>query len=76
MLAIAKITSKGQTTIPQAVRDALGVRPGDAIVWEVNRDGVARVRKVAPLDEEYLSAVEAGLSEWNCAEDEEAYRDL
>lgn len=76
MLAIAKITSKGQTTIPQAVRDALGVRPGDAIVWEVNRDGVARVRKVAPLDEEYLSAVEAGLSEWNCAEDEEAYREL
>jgi hypothetical protein len=25
---------------------------------------------------EYLSAVESGLSEWNCAEDEEAYREL
>lgn len=76
MVSIAKITSKGQTTIPQAVREALGVGPGDSIVWEVGRDEVARVRKVAPLDMEYLSAVEGGLSEWNCAEDEEAYRDL
>jgi antitoxin PrlF len=76
MLRVAKITSKGQTTIPQAVRDAMGVHPGDSLAWEVNRDGVARVRKVAPLDMEYLSAVEGGMSEWNCAEDEEAYRDL
>jgi len=30
---------------------------------------VARVRKVVPLDVEYLSAVEGGLSEWNCAEE-------
>lgn len=76
MISIAKITSKGQTTIPHAVRDALDVRPGDSIVWEVGPGKVARVRKVAPLDMEYLSAVESGLSEWNCAEDEEAYRDL
>lgn len=76
MLAIAKITSKGQTTIPQAVREAMNVRPGDVIVWEMAHDGVARVRKVAPLDLEYLKAIEGGLSEWSCAEDEEAYRDL
>ena len=76
MLAIAKITSKGQTTIPQAIREALDVRPGDSIVWEVNHEGTARVRKVRPLDMEYLSAVEDGLSEWNCAEDEAAYNGL
>jgi bifunctional DNA-binding transcriptional regulator/antitoxin component of YhaV-PrlF toxin-antitoxin module len=29
MLAVAKITAKGQTTIPQAVRAALNVSPGD-----------------------------------------------
>lgn len=76
MISIAKITSKGQTTIPHSVRDALGVRPGDTIVWEVGSGGVAKVRKVAHLDLEYLGAVEKGLSEWNCAEDEEAYGDL
>jgi bifunctional DNA-binding transcriptional regulator/antitoxin component of YhaV-PrlF toxin-antitoxin module len=32
MLSIAKIPSKGQTKIPQAVRDGLGVHPGDSIV--------------------------------------------
>ena len=35
MLAVAKITAKGQTTIPQDVRAALKVVPGDLIAWEV-----------------------------------------
>ena len=30
------ITSKGQTTVPKEVRDALDVGPGDKITWEVN----------------------------------------
>jgi AbrB family looped-hinge helix DNA binding protein len=29
------ITSKGQTTVPKEVRDALDVGPGDKITWEV-----------------------------------------
>jgi AbrB family looped-hinge helix DNA binding protein len=32
----AKITSKGQVTIPKAVRDALGLRDGDEIVFRVD----------------------------------------
>ncbi|MEI6321321.1 MAG: type II toxin-antitoxin system PrlF family antitoxin, partial [Pseudomonadota bacterium] len=43
MLAIAKITAKGQTTIPQDVRAALNVSPGDLIAWEVGTDGTAVV---------------------------------
>ena len=39
----AKVTSKGQITIPKAVREALGVRAGDSIVFEVDDSG-ARVR--------------------------------
>ena len=39
-----KITSKGQVTIPKAVRDRLGLRPGDEIDF-VEDDGVVRVRK-------------------------------
>lgn len=76
MIAIAKITAKGQTTIPQDVRAALRVAPGDLIAWEVAVDGTATVRRVQPLDIEYLRAVEGTLSEWSGSADEEAYRDL
>ncbi len=76
MSAIAKITAKGQTTIPQDVRAALGVVPGDLIAWEAGPDGTATVRRVQPLDIEYLRAVQATLSEWAGAADDEAYRDL
>ena len=76
MVAIAKITSKGQTTIPQDVRAALNVGAGDLIAWEVGSDGIATVRRVQPLDIEYLKAIQGTLSEWHSAEDEAAYRDL
>lgn len=76
MTAIAKITSKGQTTIPQDIRAALRIEPGDLIAWDVADDGTARVRRVQPLDLEYLRAVEGTLSEWAGAADEEAYREL
>jgi antitoxin PrlF len=76
MTALAKITSKGQTTIPQEIRTALKVSPGDLIAWEIGPDGGATVRRVQPLDIEYLKAVQGTLSEWACAEDEAAYREL
>jgi len=76
MLAVAKITAKGQTTIPQEVRAALHVAPGDLIAWEVGADGTATVRRVQPLDIDYLRAVEGTLSEWSGSADEEAYREL
>lgn len=76
MLAVAKITAKGQTTIPQDVRAALHVSAGDLIAWEVGADGTATVRRVQPLDLDYLRAVEGTLSEWAGHADEEAYRDL
>lgn len=76
MIAVAKITAKGQTTIPQDVRAALHVSAGDLIAWEVAADGTATVRRVQPLDLEYLRAVESTLSEWAGSADEEAYREL
>ena len=76
MLAVAKITAKGQTTIPQDVRAAMHVSAGDLIAWEVGADGTATVRRVQPLDIEYLRAVEGTLSEWSGSADEEAYREL
>ena len=41
----ARITSKGQITIPREVRQTLGVRAGDSLVFESDRRGV-RVRPV------------------------------
>lgn len=76
MSTLAKITSKGQTTVPQAVRAALGLAPGDSIVWDVSEDGVARVRRATPLDLDYLAALEGTLAEWSSDADEAAYREL
>lgn len=76
MVGIAKITSKGQTTIPQEIRAALKVGPGDYLAWDVGPDGVARVRRVRPLDLEYLRAVEVTLDEWSSDADEAAYGEL
>jgi len=48
----AKITSKGQVTIPKKVREKLGVQPGETIGFE-EKNGVLIVRKVivtSPFD--------------------------
>jgi AbrB family looped-hinge helix DNA binding protein len=71
----AKVTSKGQTTIPKEVREALGLKPGDLILWEV-AEGRAVVRRVERMDLAYLKALEETLTEWASPEDEEAYRGL
>jgi antitoxin PrlF len=41
----AKITSKGQVTVPREVRRILGVRAGDKLMFENDETGV-RVRPV------------------------------
>jgi AbrB family looped-hinge helix DNA binding protein len=42
---IAKITSKGQITIPAETRRALGVKPGDRLAFEPTAEGTTLVRK-------------------------------
>ena len=41
--ASSAVTSKGQTTIPKEVRDALGIREGTPLRWRLD-DGVLTVR--------------------------------
>jgi len=41
----AKVTSKGQITVPKAVREKLGVREGEELLFEEDR-GVFRLRKL------------------------------
>lgn len=38
------ITTKGQTTVPQPVRDAMQAQTGAKLVWSVMPDGTAIVR--------------------------------
>jgi antitoxin PrlF len=76
MTAISKITSKGQTTVPQAVRAALKSKPGDLIAWEIDARGNVWVWRVHAADREYLTTVDGTLSEWHSAADEKAYGKL
>jgi antitoxin PrlF len=46
-MAKAKVTSKGQITLPKEIRDQLGLEPGDEVDFYVE-DGKYRMRKVAP----------------------------
>jgi AbrB family looped-hinge helix DNA binding protein len=34
-MPISTLTSKGQTTVPKEVREALDLEPGDKLTWEV-----------------------------------------
>ena len=40
----AKLTSKGQITVPKAVRDALGLEVGDELVFHVEGDRAVLAR--------------------------------
>jgi AbrB family looped-hinge helix DNA binding protein len=46
------ITSKGQTTIPLQVREAVGAKPGTRLLWHVMPDGsiVVRAKTKSLLD--------------------------
>lgn len=76
MQRIAKISSKGQVTIPASIRKALGAGPGDRLMWDVAADGSVVVRRAREIDVEYLSALTGTLSEWSSSEDDEAFREL
>ena len=59
----SKVTSKYQTTISAPVREKLGIKQGDAVVFEIE-DDVVTVRRATALDKAYLSSLVSTLSEW------------
>lgn len=71
----SKVTQKYQATIPQAVREKLEIKQGDRLLFEIEDEKVV-LKKVSPVDWEYLESVSTTLSEWSSVADEEAYRDL
>jgi antitoxin PrlF len=74
----SKLTSKAQTTIPQPVRAALGVREGDELAYLIEDGRVVitkapprLLRKGVPFEDPF-----AAFWEWDSKEDEEDFADL
>ena len=71
----AKISTKGQSTIPAAIRKKLAVKAGDTIGFSIEGDRVV-VQKVSSLDAGFLKLANEAFAEWNSPEADEAFRDL
>jgi antitoxin PrlF len=69
----SRLTSKAQTTIPQAVRSALRLRPGDALAYVIEGDRVIlrRAAAAASADDPF-----ATFAEWDGEADSTAYAGL
>lgn len=46
MAVTARISKSGQVTIPAEIRDKLGLKPGDTVIWSSDETGKAMVRPV------------------------------
>lgn len=69
----SKLTSKARTTIPQPVRAALHLEPGDELVYEIT-DGyviLTKARRVSRTDDPFRT-----FREWNSDADAKAYAEL
>ncbi|HYB58433.1 MAG TPA: type II toxin-antitoxin system PrlF family antitoxin [Alphaproteobacteria bacterium] len=68
----SKLTSKAQTTVPQAVRAALRLRAGDEIVYTIDGSRVILSKApAAPVEDPF-----ATFSEWASDNDRQAYGKL
>lgn len=75
MQTSSQLIHHNQAVIPDQVLEALKLREGDAIVFEIDQAGV-HLRKVHPVDTAFTDALQGTLSEWNSTADDEAYADL
>lgn len=45
MIEVSKVTKKGQITIPKDIRDKLGIKVGDKVIFEENEKGILMRKK-------------------------------
>jgi AbrB family looped-hinge helix DNA binding protein len=74
-IQIARISAKGQLTIPKRVRSKAGLAPGNVMTIAVEDERLI-LRKLRSDEDGYLRGVQETLGEWLSAEDEDAWRDL
>jgi AbrB family looped-hinge helix DNA binding protein len=67
---IAIVSSKGQVTLPQSVRQSLGLKRGDPVLFE-EKDGDIVLRKRPRVDTTWAAGLSATLSEWDDSLDDE-----
>lgn len=74
----SRLTSKSQTTIPQPIRSALGVRPGDTIGYVIDNGRVllTKVEQLAHHRGVVFDDPFAGFTEWGSPEDDEDFAGL
>ncbi|MCC7048547.1 MAG: type II toxin-antitoxin system PrlF family antitoxin [Alphaproteobacteria bacterium] len=75
MVVLAKLTSKGQATIPEPVRKKLKLKAGDRIAFSVKGDTVT-LRRAEPMDAGFLKLATESFADWNTKEAEEDFRDF
>lgn len=61
-MIVGRITAKAQTTVPLAVRRALGIAPGDDVAWEIE-DGRVILTKVPTSPAPFVADL-AAFAEW------------
>lgn len=69
--AFSKVSVKSQTVLPRAVREKLGIKPGDTLRYRLTDEGVLVDKMPAETDDPF-----AAFSEWWSAADEKAYGKL
>lgn len=69
----SKLTTKAQTTIPQPVRAALRLQPGDALAYEIEEERVilTKSRRGSKTGDPFRT-----FGEWNSEADSKAYGKL
>jgi antitoxin PrlF len=74
----SKLTSKSQTTLPQPVRAALGVKEGDEIAYAIEKGRVilTKAPTALPRHGDPLEDPFSAFWEWDSEEDKEDYADL
>jgi antitoxin PrlF len=63
-MIIGRITAKAQTTIPRAVRLALGIGPGDEVGYEIDGDKVI-MKRVERVEKDMFLANFSTFTEWS-----------
>ena len=72
---VSRLATNGRTTIPKPVRDALGLRPGDTILYEIGA-GYVVLWNADTYRKGYYDMLNRMFAEWDSPEDAEAFDDL